>query len=484
MNMTSPSTEPVDVPSLPEKLSVVNVGLPLFAEAVRRQDTPVVQVDWRIPGGGDPTVVAALRRTFGPYTAAIDEANAEVFRRLDRGAPQLVDVVPAQSAIPVLREGKTLLHCGPPIEIERTADPLRRSMRAAACAEGWAADPEEADRLLATGEIRIESANVHGVVVPMATSMGPTTPMWVIDLAEAGIRTHAPIGQGSGDVAWFGKDSPGAIDRLVLLREVAGPVLAEAVRAHGPIDVMSLAAQAVAMGDDVHVRTQAATNLLLRTLLPSLVRSEHPRRGEAATFLSSNYLLFLTLAMAAARSLTTWAAQVEGSSVVVGMARNGTDFAAWLAGPDPTWHVTSAPPVGRALYQPGFSAEDAAPDIGDSAVLELVGLGGACAAGSPAVAQIVGGTMAHAAELTEALDNVCVGNSSRFTIPVWGMKGSPVGVDVRRVVELGITPSVTTGILHVSDGTGQVGAGVAEAPLQPFVDALLELDAKLSQESR
>src|SRR5690606_25099666 len=121
-------------------------------------------------------------------------------------------------------------------------------------------------------------------------------------------------------------------------------------------------------------------------------------------------------------------------SVVAGMARNGTDFAAWLTGADPTWHLTDAPPVGRALYQPGFSAEDAAPDIGDSAVLELVGLGGACAAGSPAVAQMVGGTMAHAAELTEALDQVCVGNSSRFTIPVWDMRGSPVGVDVRRVV--------------------------------------------------
>jgi hypothetical protein len=140
--------------------------------------------------------------------------------------------------------------------------------------------------------------------------------------------------------------------------------------------------------------------------------------------------------------------------------------------------------VGRALYQPGRAASEAAPDIGDSSVLELVGLGGACAAGSPAVAQIVGGAMANAAELTEALDAVCVGNSSRFTIPVWGMKGSPVGVDVRRVVEVGITPSVTTGILDNSGGTGQVGAGVAEAPLQVFIDALLALDARLSGATR
>ena len=479
------ATKPAHTPvQLPREVNVANVGLGLFADAVAQQGRPVVQVDWRIPGGGDAEVVAALRRTFGPHADMIDRANAEVFQRLDRGAPQLVDVQTARDVVPVLAAGQVLLHCGPRIDIGRVTDPLRRSMRAAICAEGWAETPAAADRLLVDGTVRLEPANLHGVVVPMATSMGPSTPVWVVELADAGIRTYAPITQGSGDVAWFGRDTPGAIDRLVLLREACGPVLAAAVRAHGPLDVMSLAAQAVAMGDDVHVRTQAATNLLLRNLLPHLVAGEHPRRVEVATFLAGNYLLFLTLAMASARALTTWAAQVENSSVVTGMSRNGTDFAAWLAGPDAEWHLAPSPMVGRALYQPGRSESEAAPDIGDSSVLELVGLGGACAAGSPAVAQIVGGAMANAAELTEALDAVCVGNSSRFMIPVWGMKGSPVGVDVRRVVELGITPSVTTGILDNSGGTGQVGAGVAEAPLQVFVDALLALDARLSGTTR
>ncbi|GAB3160597.1 DUF1116 domain-containing protein [Microbispora hainanensis] len=468
---------------VPEKVNVVNVGLPLFAEAIRQQERPVVQVDWRIPGGGDPVVVAALRRLYGPHARTIDAANEEVFRRLDRGAPQLVAVRTAADVIPVLAQGRVLLHCGPRISIENTTDPLRRSMRAAVCAEGWARTPEEADALLRDGTVRLEPANAHGTVVPMATSMGPTTPVWEVELAEAGIRTYAPVGQGSGDVAWFGRDTPGAIARLVLLREAVGSVLAAAVQEYGSVDVMSLAAQAVAMGDDVHVRTQAATNLLLRNLLPALVAGDHPRRHEAATFLSGNHLLFLSLAMAAARALTTWAAQVENSSVVTGMARNGTEFAAWLAGRSSEWFTAPAPMVGRALYQPGRSEADAAPDIGDSAVLELVGLGGAAAAGSPAVAQIVGGTMAHAAELTAQLDEVCVGNSSRFVIPFWGMKGAPLGVDVRKVVELGITPQVTTGILHNADGSGQVGAGVAEAPIKVFAEALLALDAKLSGEA-
>ncbi len=466
-------------PRLPDHPAVVNVGLPLFEEALRQQGSSVISVDWRIPGEGDAEVVAALRRLFGPRADVVDAANEEVVRRLDRGAPELVGVRRAQDVVPVLEQGRVLLHCGPHIDPDRLADPLRRSLAAAACAEGWADSPEAAKDLLASGDIRLESANDHGVVVPMATAMGPSTPVWAVRLPEADLHAYAPIGQGSGDVAWFGKDSPAAIERLVFLRDAVGPVLADAVEQHGPLEVMSYAAQAVAMGDDVHVRTQAATNLLLRSLLPFLVGGEHPRRREVAEFLSANHLLFLSLAMAAARTLTLWASQVEHSSIVLGMSRNGTDFAVRLGGAA-TWHQAEAPLVGRALYHPGRSEADAARDIGDSAVLELVGLGGAAAAGSPAVAQLVGGTMANAIQLTEDLAQVCVGSSSRFTIPYWGMRGSPVGVDARRVVELGVTPQITTGILHVADGSGQIGAGVATAPLEAFTAALLELDRTLA----
>lgn len=477
--MTAAAYETGHPVRLPDEVSVLNAGLPLFARAIADQGRPVVQLGWRIPGGGDPEVVAALRRLSGPRAAVIDAANAEVYRRLDRGVPEAVAVRPAAEVIPALDGERLILHSGPPIDYRDARDPLRRSMRSAVCAEGWADGPGQADALLASGQVRTGSANHHQTVVPMATAMGPRTPVWVVELAEAGLRAYSPLGQGSGDVAWFGKDSPGAIERLILLRDAAGPVLAEALAAAGPLNVLSFAAQAVAMGDDVHVRTQASTNLLLRTLLPALVRGTHPRRGEVADFLSANYLLFLTLAMAAARTLTTWAGQVEDSSIVTGMSRNGTGFAAWLAGPGAPWQYAPSPLVGDALYQPGRTEDDAAPDIGDSSVLELIGLGGACAAGSPAVAQLVGGTMADAARLSEQLDLVCVGRSTRFILPAWGLRGSPVGVDVRKVVELGITPKVTTGILHNADGSGQVGAGVAVAPIEVFTQALLDLDRRL-----
>jgi len=466
---------------LPTEIGVVNVGLPLFAQAVADQGRPAVHVDWRIPADGDPVVVAALRRLSGPLTGQIDAANAEVLHRLDTAIPILTGVRTAGEVVAGL-EGRALLHPGPAMRLGQVNDPLRRSMRAAIVAEGWAETVEQADALLASGEITLLPANESDVVVPMATVMGPRTPVWVVE-AEAGgattSRAFAPLGQGSGDVAWFGRDTPGACERLIFLRDAVAPVLSAAVRDSDPVDVFSFAAQGVAMGDDVHVRTQATTNLLLRHLLPALVAGDHPRRVEVARFLSGNYLLFLSLAMAAARAVTAWAGQVEGASVVTTMARNGTQFGTKLSG-NSEWFIAPAPMVGHALYHPGKGEADSAPDIGDSSVLELIGLGGAAAAGSPAVGQLVGG-MAGAAGLTTDLDRVCVGRSSRFTLPTFGGRGTPLGVDVRRVVEYGITPKVTTGILHVSDGSGQVGAGVAEAPLACFRDALLDLDARLAR---
>ena len=459
---------------LPSEVGVVNVGLGLLADAVRSQGRPVVQVDWRIPGGGDAETVAMLRRLFGPRAAAVDAANAEVVRRLDEGVPMLTSVEPAASVLPDLG-GRTVLHCGPPIAWEEMCDPLRRSVRAAVVVEGWAECPAAAGALLDRGDVLLQPANHQRVVVPMATAIGPSSPLQVVDDIAGGTRAFSPINQGPGDAPWFGMDSPAAIERLRMVRDVVGPVLAAVVRSAGPIDLTSLAGQGVQMGDDVHVRVQATTNLLVRQLLPHLAAVEGPERVETARFLSQNHLLFLNLAMAAARSLTEWASQVEGSSVVTSMARNGTTFGIRLAGRD-RWFVDAAPPIGHALYHAGYGPEVGAPDIGDSAVLELVGLGGAAAAGSPSVAAFLGGTMADALAATEAMYRICAGRSTRIRLPFSGMRGTPLGVDVRRVVELGITPHITTGILHASAGTGQVGAGVAEAPLGPFRAALAALD--------
>lgn len=463
--------------TLPSEVTAVNVGLSLFSDAIRQQGRPVEDVEWRIPADGDPQVIAALTTLLGEKSAAIDEANAEVFRRLDTGVPLLTAIATAKDVIDGF-DGRTLLHCGPAIDWADVCDPLRRSMRAATVAEGWAADVTEADTLLQRGEVRLESANAHATVLPMATAIGPSMPVVVVDMEAGGTRAFSALNQGSGDVAWFGRETPGAIDRLRFLREVAGPRLASAVERSGPVDVFNLAAQGVAMGDDVHMRTQASTNLLIRHLLPQLVEEGGATAVEFARYLSSDYLFFLNLAMAAAKALTLWAEQVEGSSIVTSMSRNGTTFGARLAGPS-RWFIVDAPEIGDALYYSGYGSETSARDIGDSAVLELVGLGGPAAGGSPAVAAFLGGTMADAIAVTEDMVDVCHGVSTRFKLPTLDYRGTPVGVDARLVAKLGITPKVNTGILHASDGSGQIGAGVATAPIECFRAAVVDLAERL-----
>lgn len=471
------------VVDLPKSVDVVNVGLPLFEQAVRDQGHAVIGVDWRIPAGGDTELVAALSRLSGPYAERVDVANAEVVRRLNEGVPLLVGVRTAGEAVPGMGE-RTVLHSGPGITWDRMPDPLRRSVQATVVAEGWAPDVAAAAALVEAGDVELRPANEHRTVVPMATSIGPSAPVYEVRNEAAGLTTYSSLNQGSGQVPWFGVDSDEAIDRLRFVRDHLGPVLAEAVEAHGPVDVLALAAQGVPMGDDVHMRVQATTNLFLRDLLPYLVRSAHPSAGDAATFLSANHLMFLNVAMAAAKSLTEWAGEVAESSIVTTMARNGTDYGIRLAGAGPDWFLAPSPPIQDALYYPGYGPETSAPDIGDSAVLELIGLGGPAAANSPAVAGFLGGRMADAIAATRSMQRICVGESPRFRLPILDNVGTPVGVDVRRVVESGVTPAVNTGIVHVSDGVGQVGAGVAWAPVECFAAALLDLDRRLAEGTR
>ncbi|MGH8824998.1 MAG: DUF1116 domain-containing protein [Jiangellaceae bacterium] len=468
--MTTTGTPEV---ALPGEVSVVNVGLPLFADAVRDQAVPVQQVDWRIPADGDMDSIEALERLYGARADSIDQANAEVVHRLDQGVPMLVDIGPAQALVPDLH-GRVLLHCGPAITWAEVVDPLRRSMRAATVAEGWAVDVDEADRLLAAGAVRLEAAYEYDVVVPMATAIGPSAPVFVVENRQGGTRAFAPVNQGPGETAWFGRETPAAIERLVFLRDVAGPMLREVLRRSGPIDVFGLAAQGVQIGDDVHMRTQGTTSLLIRNLLPHLASLPDDGRVELARFLSGNHLFFLNLAMAAAKSVTLWAEQVEGSSIVTMMCRNGTSYGVRLAGSDVLF-LAAAPPVSEAMYYPDYGPETSAPDIGDSAILELVGLGGAAAAGSPAVAGFLGGSMSDAIAVTEEMQTICAAESTRFKLPTWNNTGTPLGVDARAVVELNTTPKVTTGILHASSGVGQIGAGVAAAPIACFRAAVLAL---------
>lgn len=473
------AASPPAVASLPAEVNVVNVGLPLFADAIRDQDGAVVDVEWRIPASGRPELVAALTRLSGRFSDRVHLANDEVLRRLNAATPVLTGLARCAEAVPGVGS-RTVLHCGPALDWAAAGDPLRRSIAATVVAEGWTGDVAEVPRLVETGAVLLASANSHDTVLPMATAIGPSAPVFVVDNEAAGSRAFTAINQGPGQAPWLGVDTPDAVARLTTIRDVVAPVLRAALVSAGPIDLFGLVAQGLQMGDEVHMRSQATANLLWRTLLPHLVTVDSPNLVAAVRILSANHLFFLNLAMAAAKATLMAAYDVPDSSVVVGMSRNGTSFGIRLAGIGDQEFLAPAPQVGSALYHSGFGEQDAAADIGDSALLELVGLGGAAAAASPAVAAFLGGSVQDAVATSVEMEMICVGASARFTLPLLEHRGSPLGVDARTVVETETTPAINTGILHVSDGTGQVGAGIARAPLECFQAAVLALDARLA----
>jgi hypothetical protein len=446
-------------------MTFVNLGLSTFADALRAQGAPVVEIDWRPPPA---ELVDVLKRLWSDRVAA---ANAEVVERLEAVAPCAVTVAPAREVVPGLRDG-LLLHSGPPIEWERVCDPQRRALTAAAVFEGWAGDREDAARRLAAGEIELAPGNEHDHVGPMTGVCSPSMPVWVVE--GGGTRAFSTLNEGPGRTLWFGVGDDEAVERLRFFRDELGPTLARLLEHRGPVDVFALAGQGLNMGDELHMRSQATGNLLMRDLLPAFAALG----GEAsARFISGNHHFFLNLTMAACKCAWLSVGAAEGSSIVSAMARNGTDMALQLAGLPGRWFTAHAAPVQDQLLREGHTADDAALDIGDSAVIECTGLGGMALAAAPAVAAFFGGDAAAAVARTELMAQICATRSSRFSI---GGRGTPVGIDARLVAELGITPQITTGVLHASAGSGQIGAGVAHQPVEPFRAAVLALDETLS----
>lgn len=459
-----------------ESVSAVNLGLAGFAEAVRDQGASAVQVDWRPPAEGDPEAVAVLTRLWGSHGDRVAAANREAVARIESARPRATDVRPARDALPWLSEGRRLLHSGPPIAWDRVCGPQRRALTAAVLFEGWAQTRQEAAGLIAEGAVELGSGNEHGHVGPMTGVCSPSMAVWVVEDADLGVRACATLNEGPGDTLWFGVGGDAAIERLRFFRDEAGPLLARLLRHCGPVDVFGLAAQGVQMGDELHMRSQATGNLLLRHLVPGFAALG----GEAtARFIAGNHHFFLTLTMAAAKCASLAAATVPDSTVVSLISRNGTDVGVQLAGLPGRWFTAEAAPVQDALLREGFTTDDAARDIGDSAVIECIGLGGMAVAAAPTVAAFFGGTAADTGRRVQQMAEICAARSQRFTLPSLDGAGTPVGIDARLVVELGVTPQITTGVLHATSDAGQIGAGIAHQPVAPFRDALAALADRL-----
>ena len=454
-----------------ETIRIATVGLDLMADALREQGADVTAVDWRPPAGGDPGLVATLAAAYGD--PRVDAANARALERLQEARPMIVGAGRAGELIPGL-EGRMVLHAGPPVEWERMCVPQRNAVAGACVLEGWADTPEAAASLVERGGVRLAPAHSLQAAGAMCGVISPSMACWAARDEVGGGVGYSPFNDGPGDAFWLGLGTPEAIRRQREMADGNAPGFAAALRAEGPIDALALCAQGIAMGDDCHMRHQATTMLLLRHALPAM--AEHAPRSvlPTARMLAVNGHFALTMTIAAARAALAGIQGTPASSLVVFISRNGTEAAVQIAGLPDRWFTAPAPLVEDPLYRPGFSDEDAAPDIGDSALVECAGLGAAASAASPAVAAFLGGGLADAIERTRRMGDICIGRSERLRIPTLDGEGTPLGVDARACVDLGETPLINTGILHRTEG-GQIGAGIARTPLAPVTDALRAL---------
>ena len=389
----------------------------------------------------------------------------------------LTDVHRAGELISELDARRLVLHAGPPIGWERMCGPLQGAVCGALVFEGWAQDLAAAEKLAASGAIEFAPNHHFGAVGPMTGITTRSMPLLVVENRAFGrekiARAFCTINEGLGKVMRFGGNDAEVLARLAWLRDEFGPLLGLALRSL-PVELNPLIARGLAMGDEMHQRNVACTSLLLRALAPSLAGAATSGASlkRSLEFIAGNDQFFLNVAMAMGKSILDPARGIPDSTIVTAMARNGTDFGICIAGRGQQW-FTAPVEMPQGLYFPGFSAADANPDMGDSAILEAVGLGAFSMAAAPAVAGFVGaGGFAEAVATTRMMGEIAAARHPQWRIPALEFAGAPVAIDARRVVETGIAPAINTGIAHRRPGVGQVGAGVARAPLACFEKAL------------
>jgi len=409
----------------------------------------------------------------------IDQANQTAVDRIMSARPILKAVATARDVIPGMKDN-LFLHAGPPIEWKRMSGPLRGAIIGAMMFEGIAKSEAEATSMVERGEVEFDSCHHHGSVGPMAGVTSASMKVYVVENAEHGNKSFSNLNEGYGKVLRYGAYSDDVLKKLHWMNDVLGTALGDALTSSSGIDMRALIAEALHMGDEGHNRNKAGSLLYLKLLAPLVAKTtkDSAAMSEVLQFLGDNALSVLNPVMAACKAMTDAAHGVEGSTIVTTMARNGTDFGIRVSGLDAKQWFTAPAEIPVGLFFSGFSQDDANPDIGDSAITETAGIGGFAMATAPAIVTFVGGTPKDAMNATLEMYEITFAESKFFTMPSLEFRGTPTGIDLRKVVELGITPRINTGIAHKNAGVGQVGAGLVRPPLKIFEDAILAFAEK------
>lgn len=460
------------------RLAIINIGAETFKDDLEAQGATVLQLDWKPPAGGNKALMAALDTLSN--CEKIEEANTRALAAIINSRPVLVDIETAIHVIPGMTQN-TILHAGPPVVWEKMAGPMKGAVIGALLYEGMAQSEEEAVQLAASGQISFAPCHEHNAVGPMAGILSASMPVQVIENKTHGNFAYCTLNEGLGKVLRYGAYSKEVIDRLKWIETELGPVLKTAIQLSGGIDIRSLIAQAIHMGDECHNRNKAGTSMFIRAIMPYLLRTGADPEAivRVVEFINSNDHFFLNLSMPACKAALDAAHGIENSTVVTTMCRNGVEFGIRVSGcPGNTWFTGPAQMIEGLLF-PGFTAEDANPDIGDSAITETCGIGGFAMGGAPAIVQFVGGTVEDALGYSQKMYEITLEENQNYSIPNLNFRGTATGIDVRKVIASGILPVINTGMAHKEAGIGQVGAGIVRPPAECFEKAILALAARL-----
>jgi hypothetical protein len=382
------------------------------------------------------------------------------------GVGRAIDLIPGM-------ERDLFLHAGPPITYDRMAGPVKGAIWGCLMYEGMANDVEEAKKIAESGKVKYAPCHHHASVGPMAGLISPSFMVYEVVNTNGGNKAYSGLNEGRGKVLRMGAYSPDVLEKLHWMNDEMGPVLDKAIKELGGIDIRSMLAKALQMGDDGHNRLDACSILFTATLAPAIIKvcDDRVLAEKIVKFMADNALTILNPVMAAAKTMADAAHGIDYSTIVTTMCRNGTDFGIRVSGLGDRWFTGPAGMV-KALYFPGFSEKDANPDIGDSVITETAGFGGFAMATAPAIVTFISGTAKDAVATTLDMYEITAGEHKYLTIPYLDFRGTPTGVDIRKVVEKGIAPRVNTGVAHKDPGVGQVGAGVVSAPMNTFEEAL------------
>lgn len=452
-----------------EDLKVVNLGLESFYNELKEQHVECVHVNWKPPSAASKCLIALEPENI---KGKIEKANKEAVNRLLAAQPVIIGIGKAGLDIPGMTK-KTILHAGPPITWDRMSEPLRGAIVGGLIYEALASNETEARALAASGEITFDSCHHHNTVGPMAGVVTYSMPVWKLQNKAFGNFAYCTLNEGLGKVLRFGAFSSEVIQRLKWMEDTLGPVLKEAVELKGSIDLKTIIAQILQMGDEGHNRNKAGTSLVFRELAPYIVRTSFSDgiKADVLTFIDKNDHFFLNISMPACKCSLDPLNDIEYSTIVYTMSRNGTDFGIRVGGTGSRWFTAPCEKV-QGLYFPGFDEKDANPDIGDSCITETAGIGGFAMATAPAIVQFVGGTPKDAINYTTSMYEITIAENNAFKLPNLNFRGTPTGIDIRKVIETAILPVINTGIACNRAGVGQVGAGVVHPPMKCFDDAL------------